>query len=319
MDKHEAISQNSIKDMEFQKDTQQNNIGQAEAKNQGQLVPSKSTVTVLKSVSDFDEINHEISYAFLCKKAEKLATALYLITGFLSDNEPLKWNIREGGLSVLSDVTSFGNTAVSETSQRVKKIMSDIEKTISLLEISATAGFISEMNLTVLKEEYLSLVQALASRKKGGMEESFVFGREFFSTRGTIKKEEFYKGQLKDTSSSSSVRPSALSSEGRTEVGCVSSDISSSSRMRESTSVSDAKVVSDTVGIKNETQKNSRKEVIIRLIKEKGEGGELSIKDITARFTDCGEKTIQRELAALVVSGVLKKTGDRRWSKYSLA
>ena len=63
------------------------------------------------------------------------------------------------------------------------------------------------------------------------------------------------------------------------------------------------------------TQKKSRREMIVSLM----EGGkEVSIKDIVMHFTDCGEKTIQRELAYLVQTNILKKTGDRRWSKYSL-
>ncbi|MFA5831197.1 MAG: hypothetical protein WC878_05200 [Candidatus Paceibacterota bacterium] len=307
------------------KKEEQNNIGQADSKNQGQLVPTKNAVTVLKSVSDFDEINHEISYAFLCKKAEKLATALYLITGFLSDSEPLKWNIRESGLAVLTDVTSFGNTVVSETSQRVKKIMSDIEKVVSLLEISATAGFMSEMNLAILKEEYLSLVQALGSRKKGGLEEGFVFGREFFSTRGIPrhaanteeKTEESYKGQIKDNNFQQPVRPSSLSSEGRTEAGFVSSATHPfAGKSGKPISDNNSFVGKTILETKKTAEKTSRREMIIALIKEKKE---ISIKDITNHFPDCGEKTIQRELAALVTTKVLKKTGDRRWSKYSLA
>ncbi|MDR3570827.1 MAG: hypothetical protein P4L81_01345 [Candidatus Pacebacteria bacterium] len=46
--------------------------------------------------------------------------------------------------------------------------------------------------------------------------------------------------------------------------------------------------------------------------------GELGIKDISARLPDYSEKMIQRELAALVKSGQVKKDGFKRWSKYSL-
>ncbi|MCK9351163.1 MAG: hypothetical protein M0P76_00085 [Candidatus Pacebacteria bacterium] len=312
--------------MENQKDTTQKQGGQI----QGQLTQAHNTVNVLKSVNDFDEINQEISYSFLCKKTEKLATALYLITGFLSDNEPIKWSVRSSGLSVLSDVTDLGNSVVSEMSQKVKKIMSDIEKTVSLLEIAATAGFVSEMNLAILREEYLSLVQTLAARKRGGLQESFVFSRDFFSVRGIPRKEneEIYKGHIKDTTSPQPVRPSpGRVSDPVRNVSSVTrpSDFSTPSQMPTLTSVGSGKVLTDTsntVGITNATpkklEKESRKETIISLIRSKGPGGELSIKDITAHFTDCGEKTIQRELAALVAEKVLKKTGDRRWSKYSL-
>lgn len=62
--------------------------------------------------------------------------------------------------------------------------------------------------------------------------------------------------------------------------------------------------------------KNDRQLTIINTIKEKGE---LSIKDLTDVIKGCSEKTIQRELISLVTDGVLYKTGERRWSRYSLA
>ncbi|MCX6738951.1 MAG: hypothetical protein NT098_02745 [Candidatus Parcubacteria bacterium] len=299
--------------MDYKKDNQTSGIRQPEDRTQGQLMAPKSSVTVLKSINDFDGMNHEIAQAFLFKKAEKLATALYLVTSFLSDNEPLKRNIREAGINIISDITSFGNTTMSDTVSSVKKVMSDIEKVVALLEISATAGFMSEMNLTILREEYLSLVQALGSRKKEG-ESGFVFGREFFSTRETstnsFGQEEktgvLYKGHLKDTPPSSSrMRGSTSSFVGAT----LSDNLNNKSQNQFS------EVGKNTRPQKNTEDKESRREMIISLIQEKGE---LSIKDITTHFSTCGEKTIQRELAALVATNVLKKTGDRRWSRYSL-
>jgi predicted HTH transcriptional regulator len=54
---------------------------------------------------------------------------------------------------------------------------------------------------------------------------------------------------------------------------------------------------------------------IISLVKDKKD---ISIKDISLAFTDCSEKTIQRELNALVLKGKIKKTGSKRWSRYSV-
>ena len=42
----------------------------------------------------------------------------------------------------------------------------------------------------------------------------------------------------------------------------------------------------------------------------------VSIKDISSAFTDCGEKTIQRELNSLVAKGLVHKIGAKRWSRY---
>lgn len=44
-----------------------------------------------------------------------------------------------------------------------------------------------------------------------------------------------------------------------------------------------------------------------------------SIKDIARVVPGYSEKTIQRELAALIEQGLIKKEGERRWSLYTLA
>jgi hypothetical protein len=45
---------------------------------------------------------------------------------------------------------------------------------------------------------------------------------------------------------------------------------------------------------------------------------EATIKDISEIITDVSEKTIQRELNAMIEENVVKRQGERRWSKYSL-
>jgi hypothetical protein len=59
----------------------------------------------------------------------------------------------------------------------------------------------------------------------------------------------------------------------------------------------------------------TRRQKIIDEIKVKKE---VTIKDLTDKFTDISEKTIQRELIKMVEDQILLKQGERRWSKYSL-
>jgi len=47
--------------------------------------------------------------------------------------------------------------------------------------------------------------------------------------------------------------------------------------------------------------------------------GEATIKDISEIITECSEKTVQRELNAMIEDNVVKRQGERRWSKYSVA
>ena len=61
--------------------------------------------------------------------------------------------------------------------------------------------------------------------------------------------------------------------------------------------------------------KNQRQKQILDYLKGKGW---LSIKDIADTLPNFSSKTVQRELLELVDKGLLKKRGERRWSRYSL-
>ena len=60
---------------------------------------------------------------------------------------------------------------------------------------------------------------------------------------------------------------------------------------------------------------SDRKESILSLIRKKGTA---SIKDISTVIVGVSEKTIQRELQSLIASGQVIRSGERRWSTYSL-
>lgn len=62
--------------------------------------------------------------------------------------------------------------------------------------------------------------------------------------------------------------------------------------------------------------KPTRQNIIIEMLKKQPN---LSIKDFSGAIKDCSEKTIQRELLALLQKGLLKREGERRWSTYSLS
>lgn len=46
--------------------------------------------------------------------------------------------------------------------------------------------------------------------------------------------------------------------------------------------------------------------------------GEVSIKDLSGIITDVSEKTIQRELNAMINDNVVQRIGEKRWSRYTL-
>lgn len=62
-------------------------------------------------------------------------------------------------------------------------------------------------------------------------------------------------------------------------------------------------------------RKTSRREQILALFVK---GVDVSIKDIAARIRGCSEKTIQRELNALLYDNMIERIGEKRWSRYVL-
>jgi predicted HTH transcriptional regulator len=62
-------------------------------------------------------------------------------------------------------------------------------------------------------------------------------------------------------------------------------------------------------------RKQSRRDQILSLFVK---GVDVSIKDIAARIKGCSEKTIQRELNALLYDNVIERIGEKRWSRYIL-
>jgi DNA-binding transcriptional ArsR family regulator len=63
------------------------------------------------------------------------------------------------------------------------------------------------------------------------------------------------------------------------------------------------------------TGDKTRRERILEVVRDRGSA---TIKDITDVVTDCSEKTVQRELIALIKDGIVHREGERRWSKYNL-
>ncbi|HVX90200.1 MAG TPA: hypothetical protein VHC20_01000 [Candidatus Paceibacterota bacterium] len=61
--------------------------------------------------------------------------------------------------------------------------------------------------------------------------------------------------------------------------------------------------------------RSSRREAVLDVLKSRGPS---YIKDISGVVRGVSEKTIQRELQALVAEGRVHKEGERRWTKYSI-
>ncbi|MCR4334533.1 MAG: hypothetical protein NUV47_02295 [Patescibacteria group bacterium] len=174
------------------------------------------------------------------------------MTNLLSDNEPLKWKLRDKSLCLLSVI-------VLKDIEELNRLSFEI---ISIMEIARYAGIISKMNHSIIVAELRILIEYLEKETKAFPAINNVLSEEKLPVQKLLK-------------------------------GSLSKD-------------KDEYVKTDT---------SSRQSTIINLLKN---SDNLNVKDFAKSIQNCSEKTIQRELSTLVIKGILRKKGERRWSTYSL-
>jgi hypothetical protein len=207
-------------------------------------------------------------------KYGKIASAVYLITGFFTDSEPLKWKLR--------------TLAADLVSEREKDKLTIDREIRSLFHLAKNANLVSETNHDILVQELSKLTSNLEKP----------LDKLFLSEATTVENSLVQK----------------------TESPVLKDKIISSPEPRKHSEYLSLEIVDKEKPLKQfgavSVKKNSRQNVIISLLKRKKE---IMIKDVSPLISGCSEKTIQRELSAMVATGILKKMGEKRWSRYSLA
>jgi len=240
---------------------------------------------------------------YVSLKGKKLTQAVYLVTSIMPDSEPLKWRLRDISLDILSDVSLLQPTSMSDgglsdshqisplfKSTVLESAITKIEQIISWLDVSLAGNFESDINLSLLKQEYQSFSNLLREK---------VQNANLSKLMETTVVELPVLGQAP-------LKPENRLSD-RAEIKNIGQD--------NQEQVSYQKI-SHLPHKNRDVAKDSRRALIINFLKGKDW---TSIKDISDAIGGCSAKTIQRELADLVHQGILKKKGDRRWSRYLLA
>ena len=232
-------------------------------------------------------------------KAEKLAAAVYMVTDFVPSGEPVRIRLRELSINLLADISSTDLKSAIETKGQI----------ISLINIARSVGLISGNNADILLVEF--------KKSKGQIESEFTMAVDEASLLETNNSTATYHLAQPETTSRGGLPPTntnVLFERGEsTVVGQKASGkiLSLGAVMAREPFVKKAAADDDT--------KNTRRNLIINFIKDNSES---SIKDICGikdkTIRDCSEKTIQRELMSLIDEGLIIKTGEKRWSKYSI-
>ena len=240
---------------------------------------------------------------FVFKKTERIISALYMITDAFSQKEPLKWAIRDSSTNLMADIVSVGQKEKLGLDSKITVPVS-LYKVISFLDLSYQAKFVSPMNFQIVRNELFNLIFEIENIHE---EKKVDLGLTDMREHVRVSRHKKVNSSDKGDSFESTVK--APSYKGHSKGQAKRHDV-----FYESAVNSDQRA---SMKVKNSDNKNEdRKAKIIQIVKDKKE---VSVKDISLLITDFSEKTLQRELLNLVKDGVLKKEGERRWSRYSIA
>ncbi|MFA6416119.1 MAG: hypothetical protein WCW56_01390 [Candidatus Paceibacterota bacterium] len=258
----------------------------------------------------------------LANKGQRLSRAIYLVSSFVPDQDPLKWKIRERAIELMSDAKTLGQSIEKsdnngqnnlESEIVLNKLNGHLDQLLSLMDLAVAGGAISEMNFGILKQE----TSVLSEKVSRGIEEiaslCFVDGPdEEIRTVNGFPISGFNR-QVRTPAIASNLTHNQGPHIGQVHVTAPA--VSNGQKSAKMISGESPSPINRARPNKSESRDN-RKKTINDFVKGKSW---TSIKDIATAVHGCSEKTVQRLLAEMVEEGALKKQGERRWSRYMLA
>jgi hypothetical protein len=222
----------------------------------------------------------DIRRVYIYKKAERLAKAIHLVAPAFKNSPSLRDRLDRVAIGLVDAAIQPPSIARDELSRELLALS-------SVLSIARSGGILSTMNAELSGREAHNLLQEVAV-----YEEPRLFLENAPSLAELVKEAAHSSAPVRRIQTSAPAprqapRTAPMSDKGQaSSIGHVSDKTS------------------------------SRRDAILSVLKSKGPS---YIKDISTVIRDVSEKTIQRELQALVIEGLITRTGERRWTTYQLA
>ncbi len=245
-----------------------------------------TAVSDIFSGSSKTSIYPDKAYVQIYKRFERISAVLYILTNRIPQQEVLRNEIRSLTLRSVSLTACLGDGF------RDGKNLSliDLERTCieltTAVRLLSAGKFASRANVELVVraiEEALSLAF--------GLQDS-VLAEDVVITRDDLIPEQVLA---------------------RRALGGVAVARTSPSSEQKRATIPPLEPASRALGTSVASSGSSREAVILGVLRKYGP---LGIKDVAVHMPDCGEKTVQRALAALVSAGSVRKEGEKRWSKY---
>lgn len=235
-------------------------------------------------------------------KSLKMAAALHLVTELFSETEPIRGTLREQAVSL---VLVAADRRMVESTESIDHAQYVIDTTLSLINVLNNSRLLSDMNATILITELRMLATLLGSIAIPSAKLSELVLHDLFASSVVAP-------QVGDTTET--VQPSKTIISDFSHVPVNQSRTSTAPAVRTSPKATTPSQT-HTPAVKKTnpiTDKTSRRDQILACITNQGS----SIKDIAQAVRGCSEKTIQRELNAMIEQGQIVREGEKRWSIY---
>lgn len=281
----------------------------------------------------------------IAKKSEKLVSALYLVTDLMSDNEHIKHGLRKNAVALLSSMNSLAQLDVKDRIFELKVSLRMVTEINSLLHVATTTGIVSQMNGALLMDGFRSLQLVLEKKQPIFSKEMLHIENEEELTNDTnfssavtstsydaltpLSIARIHESTYELRRNQESLRQAQLlakiAGKGQKSEALIKDKIDSQHEDVRDKNIKDSSTHAvlmehvarrpNTLASSFQMKKLSRREQILALFVK---GVDVSIKDIASRIKGCSEKTIQRELNALLYDNIIERIGEKRWSRYVL-
>jgi hypothetical protein len=235
-----------------------------------------------------------------------------MLTDLIREDDPMRHKIRQTTLSILSDTRGLSYALSGDLYFHLARVISRSWEVMSLIEVCVVVGFISDMNYAILKNALIDFISDLRNKQKI---EGFSHIQDLQIGVGESHnfklKSDFFKLDQKDLSSIKG----ESGFDGSFDKSPVKKSLPSPIENRKSPSPAIKPIKASNPEHKPAVEPGDRADKILHLIHEKRD---ISIKDIVSYFSEYSQKTIQRDLAQLVQSGKIKRSGEKRWSRYTI-
>ncbi|TSC65746.1 MAG: Uncharacterized protein G01um101477_351 [Candidatus Doudnabacteria bacterium Gr01-1014_77] len=273
--------------------------------NKNNLVNSHGENNLIKRV-DIEVLFAGDSYGlFVFQKTDRLVRAVYLLTSLMSDKEPMRERTRGLANNMLENAFGMSDRIWGEEVYQ-RNLLFIISELSLLFDIAESSKMMSKMNHQIITSELKKLADFLITSSVNYSSAKIAFEPNLFDGDYNYVPDQTFQ----QTSQTQEQNNKDDSIKDNSSLNKGQNNVVSDKNIEVNKDMSFIKI---SASVKD---KNNRQDIILSMLKS---GVKLTIKDFAKNIKGCSEKTIQRELLSLVSKGILKKEGERRWSKYFIA